>query len=338
MNKAQNSLIMSVPVGSVLSKESSASERLQFIKERELVFSWLLQKKEGTTRRNYEREITQFFSRYPGLMIKDISVGHLSVYLESRATLSPASKKFSKDVISSLLTFCVKLGYLDRNPAIALDSIKVPEKTSFRILSEEQVFRLIDRAEGLRNRLIIKLLYCSGVRVSELCSLKWSSFHPREFSVQMTVIGKGNKVRSILLKPEIWQELLELRAEQEEGRAGGKGEENLDKTSCDYSERDEAPGAGAGKLNNGSPVFCSQKGGALKPTQVLRIVKAAARAAKITGDVSPHWLRHCHATHALERGAPIHLVQKTLGHASISTTGKYLDARPTESSSKWLAV
>src|SRR5206468_6868702 len=65
--------------------------------------------------------------------------------------------------------------------------------------------------------------------------------------------------------------------------------------------------------------------------------KAAARAG-VEGKVSPHWLRQSHATHALERGAPIHLVQGTLGHASVATTGRYLHARPTDSSSRFLAV
>jgi len=54
--------------------------------------------------------------------------------------------------------------------------------------------------------------------------------------------------------------------------------------------------------------------------------------------VSAHWLRHAHASHALDRGAPIHLVQATLGHASVATTGRYLHARPNDSSSRYLAV
>jgi len=54
--------------------------------------------------------------------------------------------------------------------------------------------------------------------------------------------------------------------------------------------------------------------------------------------VSPHWLRHAHASHALDRGAPIHLVQATLGHASITTTGRYLHARPSDSSSRFLPL
>jgi integrase/recombinase XerD len=66
-------------------------------------------------------------------------------------------------------------------------------------------------------------------------------------------------------------------------------------------------------------------------------VRRAAKRAEleVKTKVSPHWLRHAHATHALERGAPIHLVQATLGHASVATTGRYLHARPTDSSARY---
>ena len=87
------------------------------------------------------------------------------------------------------------------------------------------------------------------------------------------------------------------------------------------------------------PVFVSRKhGGHLDRSQVQRIVRAAARRAGLTVAVSPHWLRHAHASHALERGAAIHLVQQTLGHASVATTGVYLHARPNASSALYLAV
>jgi site-specific recombinase XerD len=56
----------------------------------------------------------------------------------------------------------------------------------------------------------------------------------------------------------------------------------------------------------------------------------------IEAKVSPHWLRHAYATHALERGCSIHLVQATLGHASVGTTGRYLHARPTDSSARFM--
>jgi integrase/recombinase XerD len=91
----------------------------------------------------------------------------------------------------------------------------------------------------------------------------------------------------------------------------------------------------------GDPVFVSRKkrgGGRLQPLAVLRIVRAASRRSGIELPVSPRWLRHAHASHALDRGAPIHLVQATLGHANINTTGRYLHARPKESSSRFLEL
>ena len=72
--------------------------------------------------------------------------------------------------------------------------------------------------------------------------------------------------------------------------------------------------------------------------QVHHVVKGAAARAGLSAAVSAHWLRHAHASHALDRGAPIHLVQATLGHSSVATTGRYLHARPNDSSSRYLAV
>jgi hypothetical protein len=85
-------------------------------------------------------------------------------------------------------------------------------------------------------------------------------------------------------------------------------------------------------------VFRSRKGGSLDQSAVHRIVKAAAERAGLSAEVSAHWLRHAHASHSLDRGAPIHLVQQTLGHASVATTGRYLHARPTDSSARSLGL
>ena len=82
----------------------------------------------------------------------------------------------------------------------------------------------------------------------------------------------------------------------------------------------------------------TKNSGFLQPVAVLRVVRAAAKRAGIDLPVSPHWFRHAHASHALDRGAPIHLVQATLGHASITTTGRYLHARPQDSSSRFLPL
>ena len=87
-------------------------------------------------------------------------------------------------------------------------------------------------------------------------------------------------------------------------------------------------------------MLCSreEKRGKLHPTRIRKIVTQAALRAGITKKVSPHWLRHSHASHALDRGAPLHLVRDTLGHVSIKTTGKYLHARPDDSSGLYLPI
>jgi len=92
-----------------------------------------------------------------------------------------------------------------------------------------------------------------------------------------------------------------------------------------------------GNASDGSPVFKSRKGGGhLDRSQINRIVEAAAKRALVNKKVSPHWLRHAHATHALESGADIGLVQKTLGHDNVATTSRYLQARPDDSSAMYV--
>ena len=160
-----------------------------------------------------------------------------------------------------------------------------------------------DDALAYRDRAILRLLYAGGLRVSELCALTWKDLTSRHQSGQVTVFGKGGKTRTVLLPYGVWQELCQLR--------GDRGSQE--------------------------PVFPSQqRGGHLDRTQVYRIVKAAAKRAGLEGNVSPHWLRHAHASHSLERGAPLHLVQETLGHSSVATTERYLHTRPNDSSAMYL--
>jgi len=172
-----------------------------------------------------------------------------------------------------------------------------------RILSETQVHRILALEPSKRNQALLRLLYAGGLRVSELAALRWRDLQPRDDAGQVTIFGKGGKTRVVLLPVSVWRELEDL------GRGSAE-----------------------------APVFRSRRGGHLDPSAVERIVQKATTRAGIVGKVSPHWLRHAHATHALERQCPIHLVQATLGHASVATTGRYLHARPTDSSARYLAV
>ena len=119
---------------------------------------------------------------------------------------------------------------------------------------------------------------------------------PNRGSGTISVYGKGGKARRIRLPVELWQEL-----------SAFKGDALKD-----------------------APVFASAAGLPLAPSNVHRVVKRAASSAGLENaeNVSPHWLRHSHATHAIEAGVPVHLVQATLGHESLDTTSKYLHISP----------
>lgn len=165
---------------------------------------------------------------------------------------------------------------------------------------------MIAKTSSDRNRVILLLLYASGLRVSELCQLTWKNLKPRGESGQVTVLSKGSKTRTVRLPFHVWNEVMQMR----------------------------------GDALSGDAVFCSRvgddKGRHLDRTQVYSIVAAAAKRAGIEACVSPHWLRHSHASHSLEHGAPIYLVQATLGHSDITTTSRYLHARPNDSSAMYL--
>jgi integrase/recombinase XerD len=270
----------------------------------QLLQLWLSLKTSPHTRRAYAADSTRFQAavRKP---LAQVTLSDLQAWAEGlgQGSLKPASQNRAITAVKSLLSFGHETGYLPFNVGVAIKVRPNRDGLAQRILEESQIAKLIDSAPEGRDRLILKLLYVSGVRVSELCGLKWCDAMLRTEGGQITVFGKGGKTRTVLLKPKIWQQLLALR--------------------------------GIAKAID--PIFASRKGGGpLDVSQVRRIVYAAGKKAGIEAKVSPHWMRHAHASHALDRNAPIHLVQATLGHASVSTTGRYLHARPNDSSSFYL--
>jgi integrase/recombinase XerD len=220
--------------------------------------------------------------------------------------LSKASQCRAISSVKALFRFALLIGYLKVDVGRMLKVPALENRLAERILPESKMLLLIELEPNVRNRNLLRFLYASAGRVSEVCALIWGKIQGREDGTgQVTFFGKGSKTRHVFLTPSVYVELMTLR-----GAAG-----------------------------DDSPVFPSRKsGGALTRAQVWRIVRNAARRAGLTGNISPHWFRHAHASHALDRGAPISMVQATLGHASIATTGKYTHARPNDGSMRYLAV
>lgn len=257
------------------------------------------------TSRGYRAEIRRLldFTQKP---LRETTLADLQDYADSldAARLEPATRRRMLAVVKSAFAFGYELGYLPFHTAKPLRLPSLRDTLAERILDESQVQRMLALERHPRNSVLLTLLYATGVRVSEISGMKWSDCCGRASGGQVSVFGKGSKTRVILIPTNVWQQLIGLR----EG-----------------ADTDE-------------PIFVSRKGGPLHPSQVLRIVKKAAARAGIQANVVVHTFRHCHASHSLERGAPIHLVQSTLGHSQISTTGRYLHARPNDSSSRYLPL
>ena len=257
------------------------------------------------TQKAYTGDIVRFF-KYVNKQLRHITLGDLQGFADSliKEELKPASQHRILAAVKSLTGFSFKIGYLKYDFSKPLRVPKFRDELSERIMTEAEVQRIIGMENHPRNKLILRILYCSGIRVSSLCGLCWKNVQQRKTGGQMTVYGKGGKTHTIIIPEPLWGDLMAYK-------------------NTDIDD---------------SPLFRSRKGGHLHPSQVWRIVKKSAVRAGIKKAVSPHWFRHAHASHALDRGAKISLVKETLAHSSIQTTGRYLHAKPDESSSTYLQV
>lgn len=271
--------------------------------DQHLIALWL-HGKSPHTQRAYKADVQRLLDHVDNKPLPSITLTDLQSFADSLSHLSTNSAKRKINAVKSLLTFGQKLGYLQFNVGAAMNAPKAKNTLAERILTEAEVHSMIALTKKNRDKVLLRLLYASAGRVSEICTLKWRDVRSSGERGQVTLFGKGAKTRAVVVSNATWQALQSLRGAR------------LD---------DEA-------------VFRSQKGGALAPSQVWRIVRAAAKRAGIAGHVSPHWFRHSHASHALERGASVALVRDTLGHSSLAVTSMYTHARPTESSALHLAI
>ena len=252
------------------------------------------------TVRAYRADVTAFLSRVGTLQA--VTLGAVQDWSDSLERFSTATRMRRLASVKSLLSFSHRIGYVRFNVGAAVPLPKIKQTLPERLMTEESVLRMLALEQHPRNRVLLRLLYLAGLRVSEASGLRVRDLLERGDAGQINVHGKGGRTRVVLLPRSIWIALEPLTA----GRT-------LD-----------------------APVFLSRKANALDPRQMNRIVKQAAVRAGLSSAVSPHFLRHAHVSHALDRGCPAHLVQATVGHASLATTSRYAHARPGDSSARYL--
>lgn len=269
--------------------------------DNQLIALWL-HGKSTHSQRAYMADVDKFLA-HVAKPLQSVTLAELQSFVDTLDGSDNTRKRIVSSV-KSLFTFGQKLGYLQFNVAAALKAPKVKNTLAERILSESEVLTMIALTTKQRDKVLLTLLYASAGRVSEICGLMWRDVQSSGESGQVTLFGKGGETRAVKLSKTTWEALRSLR--------------------CDAGMDDA--------------VFSSQMGGALVPSRVWQIVRQAAERAGIDGNVSPHWFRHSHASHALERGASVALVRDTLGHSSLAVTSRYTHAKPDQSSALHLAV
>ncbi len=197
--------------------------------------------------------------------------------------------------IRSFFKFLYREGYIKCNPAKLVSNPRVP-KLLPRFLTVDDVFSLIEKPEGIgfipaRDRAILELLYSSGLRVAELAGLNMDDINIRESLIK--VRGKGRKERIVPVGSKAIDALKSYTIE----RILLKSKDNA--------------------------LFLNRMGTRLTDRGVRRIVVKYAKALFMQGRIGPHTLRHSFASHLLQGGADLRVIQELLGHSSLSTTQKY---------------
>ena len=248
---------------------------------------------------SYVRDVEGLLKAYEGYLPADIGTAEVERYLSDRIQKG-LSKRSQARLLSSLRSFfnwCIEEGDLKDNPCDRIDAPKLGKYLP-AVLSVEEVDAIMESVDlkastGLRDRAILEVLYGCGLRVSECTGLLLSHVHLDEGYVD--VIGKGNKQRIIPLgemAAEAVRNYLPVRPEP---------------SSRTYED----------------VLFLNRSGRPLSRVSVFNLVKERAMAAGIHKEISPHTFRHSFATHLIEGGADLRIVQEMLGHESILTTEIY---------------
>ena len=239
------------------------------------------------------KRVQQVLAGQSILQVRPIDVVD-ALYAAGYAT---ATVRLTVNAMSSLWGELQIAGVVTHNPWKHCPTRPVKNRRAQRILTEQEVHRIIEAGASLRDKTFLRFLYATGCRIHEATTVTWQDIHQDSSGRWLlTIFGKGGKTRVVVLPPMLVG-YLQLLAPQPK------------------------PGDRIWRFSDRRGEY---------------IVEEATHQAGLAKKVSPHWFRHAHATHAIRHGAPLHVVQHSLGHANISTTGVYLDVEPGESSGNFL--
>lgn len=237
------------------------------------------------------------FMNWADMVPENVTAEDVTGYLASRSKVSERSQARFLSALRNFFDWLYLEGVVKENPCELVDMPKLGRYFP-SVLSEQEVEAIMDSVDtsdwiGVRDRAILEVLYGCGLRVSEAVGLRISCLYPDEGFVR--VFGKGKKERLIPfcgMALEAVQRYLEVRPLPADSRS-----DDL--------------------------LFLNNRGTSLSRVSMFKMVKKQALIADVRKEISPHTFRHSFATHLVENGADLRVVQEMLGHESITTTEIY---------------
>jgi len=260
----------------------------------------------AATIRAYDTDLRLFGRDAPGIdrwaTSPEPARDYLGAMTRPPRVLRPTSLRRKAASIRAFYRFCYAEELIDADVAALIDLPRQMQRLP-DTLDAQEVVELLDASGGddvigLRDRALLELLYAAGLRVSEALQLDRQDLSAGGGFVR--VIGKGDKERLVPV-----------------------GDVALGAIEAYLGERDRLSGDSDDATRQREPLFLSRRGRRLDRMAAWRVMRAAALRAGLSGRVTPHTLRHSFATHLLEGGADLRVVQELLGHASITTTQLY---------------
>lgn len=245
----------------------------------------------------YRRDLAAFKIFVDKTPLQQLSEEHLQAFLADRTlqNYAPASRARALMALKVFFRFLKREGYLLKDLAESLSSPKQWERLP-EVLNSEEVEKLLEQPQHLRDKAILEVLYASGLRVSEICTLTLYSLDDQFVRVK----GKGGKERLVPIN------------------------QKAVKAVDDYLTHVR----GAYESEQQQALFVTRTGKAMNRVDIWKMVKQYAKQAGITKNISPHTLRHSFATHLLNNGADLRVIQEMLGHSSIASTDRYTHVSP----------
>ncbi|ALM21456.1 integrase [Nonlabens sp. MIC269] len=253
------------------------------------------------TLKAYDRDLCQFkrFCEFEGVDLNEVNYqvirSYIAFLLEEGLLAQSVNRKIT--ALKTYFQFLKRIDVIKENPLLHHKSIKTSKRLTLPF-SKEEVLKVLNEKidiedfENCRDRLIIELLYLTGIRREELISLKISSFEQSARTIR--VVGKRNKQRILPVTDRLYWLL-----------------ENYLRLRVFMEKRDV------------DTLLITVKGDKIYPSLVYRIIKSYFSKVSSKVKVSPHVLRHTFATHLLDEGADLNAVKELLGHSSLSSTQIY---------------